>query len=387
MNIAVISDISITYDGRVQRVVKSFLEKNLSVDLFLPVISKGDKEIFNSQNLRIITYDLKDSWLLRNLFFGKKFLNLESTLISQGKNYDFVYVNDYPLLEIGLKLKKQLKTKLIYDSHEIYVETINQFFPRKGLRSVYGFLLIFVNKIYHKQKEKKMIKQSDFVVTVCDSFKNYFQTQYNVDSSVIKNCPIENSKFFETDLIREKLNLDFKQKIILYQGMFTPGRGLEKLINASQYFDSTSQLVLLGSGPLLSELKAKAKDKNNIHFLPLVDNKELIKFISSADVGIVLIEAINKSKELTLPNKIFDYMAGGIPFVTNNLPEGSHIAKKHNCGFVIEDNDSKNIAFSINEILKCDYKKLGENGRVAINQYYLWHNDFDAFYKKLTTKH
>ena len=100
----------------------------------------------------------------------------------------------------------------------------------------------------------------------------------------------------------------------------------------------------------IPRLKDLAKDKPNVHFHPKVPFAELIQYSASADIGILLIEAKNRSKELTLPNKVFEYMAAEIPVITNKLPEASSIVEQHNCGYIIDDSNPESIAAAVNNI-------------------------------------
>ena len=98
----------------------------------------------------------------------------------------------------------------------------------------------------------------------------------------------------------------------------------------------------------------------------MVQQKELISYTSSADIGVLFIQADNKSKDLTLPNKVFEYMNAGIPYVTNNRTESSRIIKENNCGFIFNDQTPELIAKQFKVIIKKDLRSLGENGRKAI---------------------
>ena len=320
MRLAVIADSGIPFDARVQRIVKSFAARGFQVDLFAPNYKTPSTPIFDHQNIQVISYALNNTWINNNLLFWKKYENCVGAVLSTKINYYFIYINDYPLLKSGVELKNQLQTKLIYDTHEIYVETINQFFPTSGVKGIYGKALIALNKWLHKRRESSLIKQVDFMVTVCDSFRDFFKKRYHVDAIVLKNCPLDLPEITQQDLLHETLDIPETDKILLYQGAFNYSRGLEKLVRAGSYYNNNIQFVLMGDGPLQSRLKDLAKDKPNVHFHPKVPFAELIQYSASADIGILLIEAKNRSKELTLPNKVFEYMAAEIPVITNKLP-------------------------------------------------------------------
>jgi glycosyltransferase involved in cell wall biosynthesis len=383
VKIAVIADSGIAHDARVQRIVRSFASRGFQVDLFAPNYKKPENPIFDNQNIQVISYALNNSWINNNLLFWKKYENCVGAVLNIKVKYDFIYINDYPLLKSGVELKNQLQTKLIYDTHEIYVETINQFFPTSGVKGIYGKGLIALNKWLHKRRESSLIKQVDFMVTVCDSFRDFFKKRYHVEAIVLKNCPLDLPEITHQTLLREALEIPETDKILLYQGAFNYSRGLEKLVRAAAYFNNNIQLVLMGDGPLQSRLIELASDKPNVHFHPKVPFSELIHFSASADMGILLIEAKNRSKELTLPNKVFEYMAAEIPFITNKLPEASSIVEQHNCGYIIDDSNPESIAAAVNNIFVEDFTHKGHLGRKAIENYYLWDMDFDKLLKQL----
>ena len=122
------------------------------MDLFCVKGESDDSLLFN-KNVEIFYYSIDISWVKHNLFMHKKFEDLKIQFKKLKKKYDFIYVNDYPLLSTGVELKNKIDGKLIYDSHEIYIETINQFFPSKTWKKIYGIPLIKVNQLIHSKIE------------------------------------------------------------------------------------------------------------------------------------------------------------------------------------------------------------------------------------------
>lgn len=381
--IAILGDSPLEYDARVQRIIKSFEGKGYSVDVFLPNVNRSELN-FSTDKVKIIYYKLNNSWLNRNILFWRKFSNVIELVNSKKIKYRFVYVNDYPLLYSGCKIKDQIKSLLIYDCHEIYIETINQFFPTEGLKKYYGYLLIKFNKFLHYNIERRLIKKTDFRVTVCDSFKNYFKMVYKSDFIVLKNAPWKLNNIDKSNKIRTVLDLKNDQKIILYQGVFNRSRGLKKLIESFKFVNSSINLILIGDGQLKKELIEISKKMKNVYFIPMVKQKDLIYYTSSADIGVLFIQSDNKSKELTLPNKVFEYMNAGIPYITNNRPEASKIITENNCGFIFDDQTPELIGKQFNEVINENLMSYGNNGRKAIEKKFIWKNDFELFFKKLT---
>jgi len=378
--IAVLLDSQILNDGRVRRVIESLSEKFL-VDFFCVKGESDDSLLFN-KNVEIFYYSIDISWVKHNLFMHKKFEDLKIQFKKLKKKYDFIYVNDYPLLSTGVELKNKIDGKLIYDSHEIYIETINQFFPSKTWKKIYGIPLIKVNQLIHSKIEKKQVKQIDKMVTVCDSLKNYFEKKLPVkDVIVMRNCPKHFDFNTSSTIIRNKLNLSDKVKILLYQGDVNISRGIEKIAKAIPLVNENIHFVIIGGGTKLNEFKEKYSS-NRIHFLGRIAFDDLYEYTASCDVGISIIEPYNLSKYYSLPNKIFEYMVANVPFITNNLPEASKIAKEENCGFIINDSSSEKIAEEINDIFnKSNLKEFGKNGHKAIVEKYNWEKEVSKVIK------
>ena len=380
--IAVLLDGPIKNDGRVRRIIVSLSEDH-QVDLYYINGSEEDSELFNS-TVNLYSAHFNENWFIRNLFFHRKFKEIKKSFVKNNIAYDFIYCNDYPLLYTSVKLKsRNLKSQLIYDSHEIYTETINQFFPTNTWKRLYGKPLILLNKIIHNYIEKKYVKQVDHFVTVCNSFKTYFELKFKIKNIIVlKNCPKIHSFPIKNNKLRELLNIDEKRYILLYQGYINPGRGIEKMILAAKYLPNYS-FVIIGDGYKLKSYKS-IKEKNNInnfHFIGKIPFENLLEYTASADVGVMLIQPINKSKRLTLPNKVFEYMAAGIPVLTNHLPEASSIIKEEKCGFIIDDETPEIIASQIKSIPLNKLNELGENGQKAIQNKYNWDNEFKSIKK------
>lgn len=377
--ILVLLDGGIAHDGRVQRVIHS-LSNDFFVDLYYPDSKTDDNLLFTSNNVNLISYKKEESWCKNNLFFHNKFDQLISKVLEHKKVYHAIYCNDYPLLKASTELKNKLNCPLIYDSHEIYIETINQFFPTKGPKGILiGYPLIKINKLFHNYCENKYIKKIDLFVTVCESFCNYFKRKYKLKNYVVlKNCHRLIHNIGKKNILKERLRLTKHDKVLIYQGVINPGRGLEKIVSASKEFNDNIHFIILGDGPSKQNLKSEviAMNVQNIHFIDKVPFENLLEYISSADIGILLIESINLSKRLTLPNKVFEYMSASIPVITNKLPEASKIVSENNCGFIIDDSNPHSIAKEINSIFNKEYKTFGLNGKKAIREIYNWDNEF-----------
>src|SRR5690554_3173143 len=380
--IALIFEGTLKNDARVLREANSLAEK-WDVDVFSSQVENEDAKSV-AENVNVIAYSLNQKWMNRNVFFGKKYDSLLK--IINPFEYCAIICIDYPTLRLGYQLKKNNpQLKLIYDSHEIYIETINQFFPRSGWKKIYGVPLIKINQFLHSKKEKRFIQSVDIKVTVCESLRKYFLKKLRADFLVLRNCPslthIKEINEEEKSSKRADFNLANNDFLLLYQGDINPGRGLSIMLDVMKQLPSNFKFLIIGDGMLLQNLKDKCKNEaiSNVHFLGRIPYIDLIKYTQIADLGINLIEPLNESKRLSLPNKLFEYMSVGVPFLSNDLPEPRVLVEEYNCGVLVDYSNIKNIVDSI--LLLSEDRKLlctlGNNGKTAIKEELNWSVEFE----------
>ncbi len=78
--------------------------------------------------------------------------------------------------------------------------------------------------------------------------------------------------------------------------------------------------------------------------------------------------------DMTLPNKIFDYMAGGCPVVAAARGEIAELIKAGDCGWAVEPGKPDKLAALLQAVSKMPQKELkqkGSNGRAYVIRKYL----------------
>jgi hypothetical protein len=159
--IAVLLNGSIANDSGVIKTVKTLSSINgVFIDLFYIDPMSNDELIFN-ENVTLYPKKLEVDYKIlfwRHTFFVTEFLFFVEVVLKTNKKYDFIYANDLPCLKPALRIKEKIGAKVIYDAHEIYNETINQFFPKKAifLKRIIFFCLISFMKFFGSRQERKM---------------------------------------------------------------------------------------------------------------------------------------------------------------------------------------------------------------------------------------
>jgi glycosyltransferase involved in cell wall biosynthesis len=300
---------------------------------------------------------------LFNLLFKRGALfyaeyNLRFFFYGLFKRFDVIVANDLDTLLPCYLLSKLKNAELVYDSHEYFTESV-------GLQNrplVRGIWLKIERWILPKVKRAYTVSPS--------IAKAYFQ-KYNVDFKLVRNFP-------KLELIFNKQSFNTTKKVILYQGVFNPGRNLHAVIESMKYIDDAI-FVLIGYGELEHKLKAQVEEFNlsdNVKFLGKLPYEKMMGYAASADLGIALEEPFGDSFKYSLPNKIFDYTLVQLPFVTLATPEVKSILSQHKIGIEVSFETPDQLGKTFKDTLSNSelLNEIKQNQHVA-SKHFAWENE------------
>lgn len=349
--VAVTGDVST--DQRVIKTCNYLINKNFTVIVFarrlqdtfeidteFKIIRK--KLLFNNNFLFYAEYNIRLFWFL---IFNK---------------LDFIWSNDLDTLVSCYLASKLKKSILIYDCHEYFTE-VPELQERK-----------FVRKFW-LTVEKLILPKLFKTITVNETIANEYFEKYGIQMQVVRNLPSKNR--IEID---EIVKFPTNNKVILYQGVLNPGRGIKPVIEALNYI-SNIDLVIIGFGKVKDDLVEFVKIKNlesRVHFLGRIAPEKLHNYTKLADIGMVLEEPLGKSFSYSLPNKLFDFIYCEIPIIASPIKEVKSIIEEYQIGVVVDNFETKHLADKISYILdnQDEYLKFKSNQKQLKDQFY-WEND------------
>ena len=311
--------------------------------------SDYDKEIISKLDKRIKL--IKINTLVRDVSIFKDVLTLIKLIIILKKiNPDIVHTHESKAGIIGRLSAKIINIKLIIHTVHILPFTNVNFFKQK----FYIFLEKLVSNITHKFicVSKGMMNES--LKNGIASKKKYIVIHSGFDLQLFKKAK---KNYNLINLKNYRLNPK-KYFVLLMIGAFEERkRQIEFLYIFKKLLDKNPNLILIfvGSGKLLKKAKNIAEQINvnkNVYFAGFRKDPE--KFISLADVCI-----INSIRE-GLPRVVPQYLIGGKPVISTNLPGISEIIKNNKNGFVVNMNKSNDLKKKIELIInnKKIYKKI-----------------------------
>ena len=291
--------------------------------------------------------------------------------------------NDLPTLPVTAWAARRAGGKALYDSHEVWVGMDPQTTP--FFQAVSRWI------------ENHFIRRIDAVVTVNDFIAEELRRRYAIPlPSVVMNCPEPTlARPVAPDRsLRARLGLPSGTPLMLYQGLYMPGRGLEALIESSRYL-SQGVLVLRGYGANERDLRQRAAalgSPGRVFFVDPVPMGDLIQAASEADVGVVPYAPCTPGNYYASPNKLFEYMMAGLAVAVSNLPFLEKIVRDHDLGIVFDPADPRHIAEQLNALVgnPARLRACRENAtRVARARYHWGHEGgkLIQLYRTLTEQH
>jgi len=281
-----------------------------------------------------------------------------------------INVHSLSSLPLGFLIKKIKNCKLVYDTHELETETKSQ----SGIRKKIAKLI-----------EKKFIVFSDHVFVVSESIADWYQEQYNIiRPSVVLNVPFL-TPYIRFNYFRDKFPIESNQKIMIYQGDLSYGRGVEILLNVFLKREKKDcVMIFMGNGDLREKIISASNKSNIIYFHDFVKPEDVYKYTSSADIGISLIENTCLSYYYCMPNKLFEYAMSGLPVIVSNVFEMANLVNSSNNGVVSECIGEDCFEAAVESILDKDLTALGLNSRkvAEVNSWDVQENKIYNIYKE-----
>ena len=82
----------------------------------------------------------------------------------------------------------------------------------------------------------------------------------------------------------------------------------------------------------------------------------MMNYTTHADIGLTLDKPNSLNYALSLPNKIFDYMHTNTAVVATEIKEVAKVIRTHDIGIVLEEFTDKNLAQTLNDLVKDQVK-------------------------------
>jgi glycosyltransferase involved in cell wall biosynthesis len=253
---------------------------------------------------------------------------------------DVVHAHDVAMLAPALVGARIAGARVIYEPHELATGV-----PYRDRRWAW-----FVSGL-----ERVGVRRCAAVITVSDGVAARLQERYRLAQvpTVIRN--ISALRPDGRTGLRARLGLDDAAPLVLHQGAPAPDRGCDVLVRAVASLPG-ARLVFLGDpdpgyGDVLSAEIHELGLSDRVSMLPSVALEDLLAHTAEADVGVTLLQDTCENHRLALPNKLFEYLAAGLPVVASALPEVCALVQSWGVGWCVVQDDPRAVAVALQAAL------------------------------------
>ncbi len=280
------------------------------------------------------------------------------------KNFQIIHIQWLPtnsiLLFLGfIILLKILRFKIIWTMHNILPHEIQR---------------------YSKFISSRLYNWSERVILASVHNLEPLKTNLNItDFEKIRYIPLGEVSTYFPNLIsfeaaRQMLKIPMDKKVFLYLGTIRRYKGVRNFLLAFKELVNQREDVIgmVVGKPANNQLKGEVEEfKNelgdrlilNFNYVP---NQDIQYYLKACEVCVLPYERITNSLSIFLP------YAFARPVISNAAGNIIDVVKDGETGILIQDVDPKTLVQAMNRILKLDYKKMGEQGRVFTQQNFSW---------------
>jgi glycosyltransferase involved in cell wall biosynthesis len=256
-----------------------------------------------------------------------------------------VHANDWNTMWCAIAIKLTCGARVVYDSHELWAD-------RNGRWEWRPWLLA---------SEALFVRLADAVVTASPGYAEALARRYRIPRpTVVRNIPdvprsgVERTEDPHADVPPAAAREPGQPPCVVYVGGLMPGRGLEQTIDALALTEGVSVRMIGPGAPAYREsLRQRARAAGLLERLtlePPVPPAYVPALLEEALAGLCLIQPLCRSYELTLPNKLFEYAAAGVPVLASDVPVIAEVVRGNGLGEVVPANDPAGIAAGLERL-------------------------------------
>jgi len=327
----------------------------------------GVKPIFQVQTLKnwdvVVLNRFIPDRIFTPLFFAHAFVwGYYAALVARRYRADLYYTRDsivaYWLVRMGLPT--------VYEAHVV---------PKRGQRWL-------LRRITRHPSLRLVVALTSFILQEFSDIALGFPSErtivlpHGVDLDLFEELPNKVD-------CRQRLGLDLNRAIIGYIGRFRAVRiekGIPELLTAMGNLspvDASEPLLLCVGGPMedvpayIDLARRIGIPGHRLKFVDRVPNTEVPLWIRSCDLVVLPLTETYMVHVGSMPLKLFEYMAAGVPILATDLPSIRDVLRHNENAWLVPPGDPKALAEGIRHLLKNPElaERLARQAREDVRQY------------------
>lgn len=264
--------------------------------------------------------------------------------------------------------------KVIYDVHEDYPEAVSENYRLPTVvRQILPPVVRFV--------EWATTPFFSAIVTVTPQIQNRFPKGKTI---LVRNWPLVREFHEPAGMPMQERPFEFA-----YIGTITRNRNIMGMISAIDVVHETgARLRLAGDFPIEADREAALQHPGWRHviFEGWVSRDGVADILANARAGLVVLKPV-EHEMLTLPIKLFEYMAAGVPVIASDFPLWREIIDDAGCGVLVDPDKPEEIAAAMRWMLENpdDAEAMGRRGRAAVLAQFNWEQEAESLIETYET--
>lgn len=296
--------------------------------------------------------------------------------ITISKQCNGIIIRDLPLMLAGIIIARSTGKKVIFDMAECYPEMY-----RSAAENDAGSMLnrLLKNPTAAAVYEKFCLKLCDHIFVMIEESRDRLINK-GIDPkkiTIVSNTPVLSGSLTPKIHSGKKLHL-------VYVGFVTKIRGIDLLVKSVAKFIASADggreitVDIIGTGSAKKEVENLVVDLGLSDYVRVhgwLEHGEVKAIMARANVGALTYRFCGHWNH-TIPNKIFDYMAAGLPVLSTNVIPIARILDSVGCGMTTKDSNIEEITANLIKLKDPVFRnELGAKGQAAIKERYNWEID------------
>lgn len=377
--------------------VNGFLSNGIDEDVLL----RKPNPLIRANQIELQIKPQKKPFLLGDRRYHKAFFKAADKYMREtDKQYDFLYFRHRLMCKTGIRLSKKYKIPCVAEfnsfCHRSYRDTLVPAAIEKHGKFMAAPLNLtrgIVTSIL-KRFEKKILRESDIVVTVSEVLKKEL-IEFGVNQEKIMVLPNGvDPTFFINDSekggeIREKYHIPENKNVVGFAGTFGNWHGIDELTDAIvQLKEDNFEFLLMGDGMMRKRMEETLKNREDVHFLGKVPFEQMPAHLSACDI-LIISNSWNPNDNRPFfgsPTKLFEYMSMSKAIVASDLMQIGQILENGKTAVLFPTGNTRAMADAVrylgeNQELRT---QLGEMARKVVSEKYTWERNASKVIERIS---
>ncbi|HYN80862.1 MAG TPA: glycosyltransferase [Gemmatimonadaceae bacterium] len=230
-----------------------------------------------------------------------------------------------------------------------------------------------------KELERRHVRECAYLVTTSNALAKALAAEYESRTpATVYNVFPPDSTRGATKPGRDRVSSE-QVSLHWFSQTIGPGRGLELLFESLRRVEVPCEIHLRGA--VTAQVKAALQSqippgwRDRIYFHGTVSNEELPRRIAEHDVGLALESSTTRSRDLTITNKLFQYMQGGLAVIaTATAGQREVFSAAPGIGMLVHEGNASELAGAITALVsdRTLLMKIRETAREHFNHRFSW---------------